>query len=88
MRPVFGFFPDEFFEFQSIRCIPVFINITDDNINEAEQIFVVKISVDPDLQDEITSFVNVSLVHIIDNDGEYNITVLQYECMLAQTMLS
>ena len=76
MFPALLFFPDEFIredvipDDQFVQCDITYIHITDDNVNEAEQIFVVEISVDPDLQNQITTSVNVSLIHIIDNDGE------------------
>ena len=68
MRPTFVFLPDEFFD---RNCDYASISITDDNVNEAEQIFVIEISVDPELQDEITTSMNVSLGRIMDNDGEW-----------------
>ena len=80
MRPIYTFFADEFTPFPgepfipdaiSEQCVINLISIFDDDTNEAEQIFVVEISVDPELQDQVTITENVSLVHIIDNDGEY-----------------
>ena len=56
-------------------CLPVRIEITDDDINEAEQMFVIQLSlvtVPFGIQnlDMITLSRNVSLGRIIDNDRE------------------
>ena len=59
----------------SFDCLRVCIEITDDDINEAEQMFVIQLSlvaVPFGIQnlDMITLSRNVSLVRIIDNDRE------------------
>ena len=75
---VFYFFPDEFLftsiteNFIEIQCQQIIIDIVDDNVNEANQTFVVTITLHalPEFEDLITMSVNVSHVLIIDNDGE------------------
>ena len=77
MVPAFLFFPDEFDAANNIilagpenQCQHANIYINDDDINEADQIFFVKINVAPELEYRITTIINVSLINIIDNDGE------------------
>ena len=76
MRRDFVFFPFESDVFSSEsfvgdnECGTALIHITDDVINEAEQSFIVKINVAPELESLITMTTNVSLIHITDNDGK------------------
>ena len=67
------FFPDEG-RLQSEYCLPTLLPITDDDINEAEQMFVVQIDLVPvqvQSPDSIISSRNTSLCTIVDNDREY-----------------
>ena len=66
------FFPDE--NFLQEPCFEIYIPIIDDDINEANQVFVIQLSLSLVqgvlTQRAITSFRNVSLVWIVDNDRE------------------
>ena len=48
------------------------IRIIDDNINEADQVFVIQLSLEPEVLNKgaITLSRNISLVWIMDNDRE------------------
>ena len=77
------FSPDELYP--EYNCLTVEIQVTDDDINEANQVFVVYINVDgyvfpyenpsEDIHPLITISRNISLVWITDNDGKYITTV-------------
>ena len=81
MRPDFVFFPFEsdIFSGEAVigdnfflenECHTALIRITDDTVSEAEQMFIVRINVAPELESLITMTTHVSIVHIMDNDGK------------------
>lgn len=69
MRQTFIFYPN-IMNIPDVMCESAVIHIIDDDINEADQTFVVQINVVPEIVDLITMTVNFSIVQIIDNDGE------------------
>ena len=67
------FFTDEYISQK--YCDDVRIPIIDDHVNEADQVFVIQLSLEPGVlnEDPITLSRDVSLVQIKDNDREYTI---------------
>lgn len=68
------FFSDEYIS-SPWNCHSACIPVIDDNINEANQVFVIQLSLEPEVlnEDPITLSHNVSLVQIIDNNREWTI---------------
>lgn len=68
------FFQDE--DVFQVDCLPVYIPITNDDVNEAEQVFSLQLSVvSLNVQNPgtITLSRNLSLARIIDDDRKFNI---------------